>query len=48
MTSKAVEPPEHLNAMYLMANQWLKPTMKPHPTGFATTFATTLDFQEKP
>jgi len=43
MTSKAMEPPENLNAMYLLANQWLKPNTKPYPTGFATTFATTLD-----
>jgi len=25
LTSKAIEPPENLNAMYLLANQWLKP-----------------------
>jgi len=48
MTSKAMEPPENLNAMYLLANQWLKPNTKPYPTGFATTFATTLDMPEKP
>ena len=48
LTSKAVEAPENLNAMYVIASQWLKPNTKPHQHGFATTFATALDLQEKP
>jgi len=39
--------PKDLNAMYLLANQWLK-TAKSHPTGLATTFNTTLDLQDPP
>ena len=48
LTSKAVEAPKNLNAMYLIASQWLKPNTKPYPHGFATTFATALDIQDKP
>ena len=45
LTSGAIEQPGNLNAMYLIANQWLKIT-KSHPSGLAGTFATTLDRQE--
>mmetsp|Transcript_2597 Transcript_2597/g.3956 ORF Transcript_2597/g.3956 Transcript_2597/m.3956 type:complete len:176 (+) Transcript_2597:501-1028(+) len=48
MTSKSVEAPENLNAMYVIALQWLNPSTKPYPNGFATTFATALDIQDKP
>ena len=43
LTSKAVQQPKDLNAMFLLANQWLKLTTKGHPSGFASTFSTTLD-----
>lgn len=46
LTSKAIEQPESLNAMYLLANQWLKTTTKTS-MGYAMTFTTTLDYQEK-
>ena len=46
LTSKAIEQPDSLNAMYLLANQWLKTTTKTN-LGYATTFTTTLDYQEK-
>ena len=46
LTSKAFEQPENLNAMYLLANQWLKTTTKT-TQGYATTFTPTLDYQEK-
>ena len=45
LTSSAIEQPANLNAMYLLANQWLN-TAKSHPSGLAATFATTLDLQE--
>ncbi len=41
LTSKAINPPKDLNEIYLLANQWLKP--KATGTGYASTFATTLD-----
>ena len=46
LTSGAITQPADLNAMYLLANQWLK-TSKSHPTGLAATFTTTLDHQDK-
>jgi len=33
--------------MYLLANQWLKTTTRNDPKGYATTFVTTLDHQER-
>ncbi len=41
LTSKAINPPKDLNKIYLLANQWLK--TKATGTGYASTFATTLD-----
>jgi hypothetical protein len=41
LLSKAINPPKDLNEIYLLANQWLKP--KATGTGYASTFATTLD-----
>ena len=46
LTSKAIEQPKNLNEMYLLANQWLKTTTKIN-MGYATTFVTTLDHQER-
>jgi hypothetical protein len=45
LTAGSIVQPKDLNAMYLLANQWLK-TAKSHPTGLATTFNTTLDLQD--
>mmetsp|Transcript_8146 Transcript_8146/g.11879 ORF Transcript_8146/g.11879 Transcript_8146/m.11879 type:complete len:557 (+) Transcript_8146:2397-4067(+) len=45
LTLKSIEQPENLNAMYLLANQWLTTKTK-NPTGTATTFTTTCDRQE--
>ena len=45
LTAGSITQPKDLNAMYLLANQWLR-TAKSHPTGLATTFNTTLDLQE--
>ena len=45
-TSKAFEQPKNLNAMYLLANQWLKTTTKT-TQGYAMTFTTPLDYQDK-
>mmetsp|Transcript_9406 Transcript_9406/g.13614 ORF Transcript_9406/g.13614 Transcript_9406/m.13614 type:complete len:103 (-) Transcript_9406:187-495(-) len=42
LTAGSIVQPKDLNAMYLLANQWLK-TAKSHPTGLAATFNTTLD-----
>ena len=47
LTSKAIEQPKKLNEMYLLANQWLKTTTRNDPKGYATTFVTTLDHQER-
>ena len=45
LSSGAIKQPENLNAMYLLANQWVKP--KTYAPGLAATFATTkLDQQE--
>ena len=46
LTSKAIEQPQNLNEMYLLTNQWLKMTTKTI-MGYATTFVTTLDHQER-
>jgi len=43
----SIKQPENLNAMYLLANQWLKTTTRNDPEGYATTFTTTLDHQER-
>ncbi len=48
LNSKAIEQPENLNAMYLLANQWVKPVGRGNATGFASTFTTTLDRTEQP
>ena len=45
LTAGSIKQPADLNAMYLLANQWLK-TAKSHPTSLATTFNTTLDAQD--
>ena len=45
LSSEAMKQPKNLNAMYLLANQWVKP--KTYAPGLAATFATTsLDQQE--
>jgi hypothetical protein len=41
LMSKAINPPQDLNKINLLANQWLKP--KATGTGYASTFTTTLD-----
>ena len=46
LTAGSIKQPEDLNALYLLANQWLT-TTKSHPTGLATTFNTTLDMQDQ-
>jgi len=43
LTLKTISPPENLNAMYLIANQWLKVNTKTTSSGYGTTFVTTLD-----
>jgi hypothetical protein len=43
LTSKAIAQLENLNAMYLLANQWVKPVTRGNTAGFASTFTTTLD-----
>ncbi len=48
LTSKAIKQPENLNAMYLLANQWVKPVTRGSAAGFASTFTTTLDRTERP
>jgi len=48
LTLQTIEQPENLNAMYLIANQWLKVHTKTTSSGYGTTFVTTLDHQEKP
>jgi len=48
LTLQTIEQPENLNAMYLIANQWLKVHTKTTSAGYGTTFVTTLDHQEKP
>jgi len=47
LTAGSIKQPENLNAMYLLANQWLKTTTRNDPKGYATTFTTTLDHQER-
>jgi hypothetical protein len=42
LTLKAIEQPENLNTMYLLANQWVKPVPRGNATGFASAFTTTL------
>ncbi len=34
LTSKAIKQPENLNAMYLLANQWVKPVTRGNAAGF--------------
>ena len=46
LTAGSIKQPKDLNALYLLANQWLK-TTKSHPTGLATMFNTTLDIQRE-
>jgi hypothetical protein len=41
-TFKAIDQPENFNEMFLLSNQWLKPVMRGHSLGLATTFTTTL------
>ena len=48
LTLQTIEQPENLNAMYLIANQWLKVHTETTSAGYGTTFVTTLDHQEKP
>jgi hypothetical protein len=48
LTSKGIEQPENLNAMYLLANKWVKPVTRGNAAGFASTFTTTLDRTEQP
>jgi len=48
LTLKTITQPKDLNAMYLIANQWLKVHNKTTSSGYGTTFVTTLDYQEKP
>ena len=45
LSSGAIKQPENLNAMYLLANQWVKP--KTYAPGLAATFATTKLDQQK-
>jgi hypothetical protein len=47
LTAGSIKQPDDLNAMYLLANQWLKTTTRNDPKGYATTFTTTLDNQER-
>ena len=47
LTARSIKQPENLNTMYLLANQWLKTTTRNDPKGYATTFTTTLDHQER-
>ena len=46
MTLNATAQPANLNAMYLLANQWLTTKTSTNRTGTATTFTTTCDRQE--
>ena len=46
MTLNATAQPANLNAMYLLANQWLTTKTSMNRTGTATTFTTTCDRQE--
>ncbi len=48
LTTKAIKQPENLNAMYLLANQWVKPVTRGNAAGFASTFTTTLDGTSRP
>jgi hypothetical protein len=48
LTLKAIAQRENLNAMYLLANQWVKPVMRGNASGFSSTFTTTLDCTERP
>ena len=45
LSTGSIQQPADLNAMYLLANQWLKMSQS-HPTGMAMTFNTTLDVRE--
>ena len=47
LTAKSITQPANLNAMYLLANQWVKPVTRGNAAGFASTFLTTLDKTEK-
>ncbi len=47
LTAKSITQPANLNAMYLLANQWVKPVTRGNATGFASTFHTTLNKTEK-
>ena len=47
LTLKAIKQPENLNAMYLLAHQWLTTKTKVNPTETATTFTTTCDRQDQ-
>jgi hypothetical protein len=41
--AKLITQPVNLNAMYLLANQWVKPVARGSAAGYANTFHTTLD-----
>lgn len=47
LTLKTIAPPKNLNAMYLIANQWLKVSTKTTSSGYRTAFITMLDYQLK-
>ncbi len=45
LTAKSITQPANLDAMYLLANQWVKPVTRGNTMGFASTFHTTLKQQ---
>ncbi len=45
LTLKAINPPNELNKIYVLANQWLKP--KVTTRRFASTFSMTLDMVDE-
>ncbi len=47
LTAKSITQPANLNAMYLLANQWVKPVTRGNAAGFVSAFHTTLDKTEK-
>jgi hypothetical protein len=47
LTAKSIMQPANLNAMYLLANQWVKPVTRANAAGFASTFHTMLSKTEK-
>ena len=47
LTAKSIMQPANLNAMYLLANRWVKTVTRGNALGFANMFHTMLDKTER-